>query len=276
MLPTSASGSHTSSKNFWLNVFSRWKIGTNWWAFIANTPMGGVSPWVMSTNWSVWLSNASRVVPKVYWEPEMNEVNAARFSTNVCIGRTAWCRVSTRSGAVALRPSVALSRAVIVDGPGSVATVALSSSRIRLRWAPALSSLTRRWSVAAPNAARMPRVWSSRPRPVAASTSRSLLIVVWKITVDNSVSSGMWALALIAGASVGPSGSTSCTEETAKTLEGTTRAVTVCGMSLAYCGLRSMCTKLGWPWVAGTTSLTEPTSSPWYLTSDWLRRPSPM
>ena len=64
---------------------------------------------------------------------------------------------------------------------------------------PALfNRATRRWSVAAASAARMPTDLSSRPRPDAESRSRSLLTVVWNSTVGSRVSSGMCAPALIA------------------------------------------------------------------------------
>ena len=88
----------------------------------------------------------------------------------------------------------------------------------------------RRCSVAALMAASTPMVLSSRPRPVAARISRSLLIVVWNNTVGSSESSGIVAPAAIAGP--GPR-STSCTEDTAKTLLGTTRAVTDAGIDRA-------------------------------------------
>ncbi|SLE90332.1 Uncharacterised protein [Mycobacteroides abscessus subsp. massiliense] len=169
-------------------------------------------------------------------------VSCSRFSTKVCMGLTAWCSESISSGAVCLSPSVASSRAFTVDGPVSVTTMSLSWAIRRFSCAPPVSSLTRRLSVAAPTAARMPTEWSSRPRPVATSTSRSLLTVVWNSTVGSWVSSAICAPARIGAP--GPR-STSCTEETAKTLLGTTRAVAVLGMDLAYCGLRLMCTKLG-------------------------------
>ena len=60
--------------------------------------------------------------------------------------------------------------------------------------------------------------------------SRSLLIVVWNSTVGSSVSSGIFAPARIAGP--GPR-STNCTDDTAKTLLGTTRAVTDAGIDAA-------------------------------------------
>ena len=69
--------------------------------------------------------------------------------------------------------------------------------------------------------------------------SRSLLMVVWNSTVGNSVSSLMWSPVCRAGAS--PL-STSSTLDTANTLLGTTRAVTVLGMSLAYSPIKSMST----------------------------------
>ena len=47
--------------------------------------------------------------------------------------------------------------------------------------------------------------------------------------------------------------STSSTPDTAKMLDGTTRAVTVFGMSGAYSAVRSMCTKLGLPPLDGST-----------------------
>ena len=76
--------------------------------------------------------------------------------------------------------------------------------------------------------------------------SRNLVTVVWKITVDSSSSSVMCA----PGRMAGPvefglpllPGSTNWTDDTAKALLGTTRAVTVPGMSLAYSGLRSIWT----------------------------------
>ncbi|CAG6935534.1 hypothetical protein PICSAR72_04440 [Mycobacterium avium subsp. paratuberculosis] len=69
--------------------------------------------------------------------------------------------------------------------------------------------------------------------------SRSLLMVVWKITVDSCRSSGMRAPLRMLGPGAP---STSCTDDTANTLLGTTRAVTALGMSWAYSGLRLMCT----------------------------------
>ncbi|PQM46071.1 hypothetical protein C1Y40_03779 [Mycobacterium talmoniae] len=69
-------------------------------------------------------------------------------------------------------------------------------------------------------------------------------MVLWKITVGSLLgsSSGMWAPLPMAAPRCPSPGSTSCTEDTANTLDGTTRAVTVAGMSLAYWGLRSMYT----------------------------------
>src|ERR1700676_3547900 len=69
--------------------------------------------------------------------------------------------------------------------------------------------------------------------------------------------------------------STNWTDDTAKTLDGTTRAVTVSGMPAAYCGLRFKPTTLGRPACAGTTSDTNPTSAPRNLTSDFTGSPSP-
>ena len=90
--------------------------------------------------------------------------------------------------------------------------------------------------------------------------SRSLLMVVWNSTVGSSVSSGMCA----PGADRRRPGrwSTSWTEDTAKTLLGTTRAVTAAGIEGAYSGLRSMWTKFGLPLAAGVTPSTMPTSTP--------------
>ncbi|CPU50761.1 Uncharacterised protein [Mycobacteroides abscessus] len=162
------------------------KIGTNLSAFFAKTPMGGVSPVVMPMSWSVWLSKACLLVPTVVSPACTSAVSCSRFSARVCMGRTAWCSESSRSGALCFRPSVALSSAETVDGPVSVATIAFSSLISRLSWAPPASSLARRLSVAAPTAARMPTELSSRPRPVALSRSRNLLTVVWNNTVGSS------------------------------------------------------------------------------------------
>lgn len=82
-----------------------------------------------------------------------------------------------------------------------------------------------------------------RPRPVAARMSRSFDTVVWKITVDSSPFSAMCVPSRIIESPAAPSpGSTSWMDDTAKTLDGTTRAVTEAGMSLAWSGLRLMCT----------------------------------
>ncbi|SHY11457.1 Uncharacterised protein [Mycobacteroides abscessus subsp. abscessus] len=83
------------------------------------------------------------------------------------------------------------------------------------------------------------------------STKVCMGLTAW---CSESISSGAVCLSpsvassrICAPARIGAPGprSTSCTEETAKTLLGTTRAVAVLGMDLAYCGLRLMCTKLG-------------------------------
>src|ERR1700735_2066594 len=69
--------------------------------------------------------------------------------------------------------------------------------------------------------------------------------------------------------------STNCTDDTAKTLDGTTRAVTESGIPAAYCGLRFNLTTLGRPACAGTPPETNPTSAPRNLTSDFTGSPSP-
>ena len=237
MLPTSRSGRQTSSKNLSDNPFSFTNAGSQWCEVSARFPITGVSSPVMVTSRSVWLLSAVRVVPVVCRPPLTRESSCARCATRVCIGCTAVCSASSSSGAVERSPRVASIRADTVVGPGSVATIESISSIIRFSCAPALSNSVRRFSVAAFSAARMPTVLSSRPRPVAARMSRSLLIVVWNSTVGNSVSSGIWVPSLIGGPELAPFGgpprSTSCTDDTANTLLGTTRAVTVAGIARA-------------------------------------------
>ncbi|SKV95561.1 Uncharacterised protein [Mycobacteroides abscessus subsp. abscessus] len=126
--------------------------------------------------------------------------------------------------------------------------------------------------MAAPTAARIPTVLSSRPRPAAVRIWRSLLTVVWNNTVGNRVSS-----AICPPSRMGAPGpwSTSCRAETANTLLGTTRAVTVAGIDRAYMGFSRTRTRLGCVPADGVTPSTAPTSTPRYLTSERGGSPSP-
>src|ERR1700731_2652933 len=110
-------------------------------------------------------------------------------------------------------------------------------------------------------------------RAIAVSNWRNLFNVVWNNTVGRVWSSAMTAPPRRAGAVLPLS--TNCTDDTAKTLDGTTRAVTVSGMPAAYRGLRFNLTTLGRPACAGTTPETDPTIAPRNLTSDFTGSPSP-
>ena len=230
MFAVSCSWIHTSSKNLSDSPLSLTKAGTQWGEISASEPSTGVSSELILTSLSVWLFSAVSVVPSVCSPPLISESSWVRCWTSVRIGSTATCSASINSGAVCCSPRAASMSAETVVGPGSVATMESISSTSLLSWAPLLSSSVRRSSVAALTAARTPMVLSSRPRPVAARMSRSLLIVVWNSTVGSSVSSGMCAPSLIGGPCPW---STSCTEDTANTLLGTTRAVTVAGIDWA-------------------------------------------
>ena len=275
MLAVSRSGIQTFAKNLSASPPILLNAGVKLWEFMASDPSAGVRWPVMVTIWSMWLSRAVCVVPNVFIPALINDVSCARCSASTCIGWTAWCSASTSSGAVCCSPRVASTRADTVLGPaGSVATIWSSWSSSRFKCAPPWSSSGRRSSVAALMAAMMPMLLSSRGfRPVAARMSRSLFSVVWKITVGSAVSSGMRAPAAIAGPVL--FSATSCTEDTAKMLLGTTRAVTVAGIDLANSGFRLMSTVLGRPWVPGATPRTVPTRTPWYFTSEFCGSPSP-
>ena len=145
---------------------------------------------------------------------------------------------------------------------------------IRFRWAPAAKTFAPSALGGLvegghdPDGLVLPRISRGRGQDVAQLVQCGL-----EHHRGSDVSSGTRAPELIAGPPL--SSATSWTEDTAKMLLGTTRAVTVPGIRPACSGFSAISMMLGRPWDAGVTLRTKPTRTPWYFTSEFCGNPSP-